>query len=93
MTKEFFKVQDGSKKWTLARCCATTKYQALLANVEELTCQNEELRKMMESQNAECRRIGENQNEGELNSQANRQDRTSREDFAKIENEFCNMRK
>ena len=48
---------------------------------------------MMESQNAECQRTGENQNEGELNSQANRQDRTSREDFAKIENEFCNIRK
>ena len=26
--------------------------QALLANVEELTCQNEELRKTMKSQNA-----------------------------------------
>ena len=26
--------------------------QALLANVEELTCQNEELRKKMKSQNA-----------------------------------------
>ena len=28
--------------------------QALLANVEELTRQNEELRKTVESQNAEC---------------------------------------
>ena len=32
--------------------------QALLANVEELTHQNEELKKTMESKNAECRRIG-----------------------------------
>ena len=28
--------------------------QALLANVEELTCLNEKLRKTMESQNAKC---------------------------------------
>ena len=42
--------------------------QALLANVEELTCQNEELWKTMESQNAEHRRIGENQNKEESNS-------------------------
>ena len=45
--------------------------QALLANVEELTCQNEELWKTIESQNVECRRIDENQNEEESNSQAN----------------------
>ena len=32
--------------------------QALLANVEELTRQNEELQKTMESQNAEHRRTG-----------------------------------
>ena len=67
--------------------------QALLANVEELTCQNEELWKTMESQNAKCRWIGENQNEGESNSQANRQDKTSGEDTAKMENELRNMRK
>nr|POE73786.1 hypothetical protein CFP56_49550 [Quercus suber] len=67
--------------------------QALLANVEELTCQNEELRKTMESQNIECQRIGEDQNEGESNSQANRQDRTLGEDSAKMENELYNMRK
>ena len=42
--------------------------QALMANVEELTCKNEELQKKMESQNAECRRTGENQNEEESNS-------------------------
>ena len=42
--------------------------QALLANVEELTCQNEELRKTMESQNAERRWTGKNQNEEESNS-------------------------
>ena len=60
--------------------------QALLANVEEL-------RKTMESQNAERQRTGENQNEEESNSQANRKDRTSREDFTKVENELCNMRK
>ena len=42
--------------------------QALLANVEELTRQNEELWKIMESQNTERRRIGENQNEEESNS-------------------------
>ena len=51
--------------------------QALLANVEELTRQNEELRKTIESQNAEHQLIGENQNEEELNSQANRRNRTS----------------
>ena len=51
--------------------------QALLANVEELTHQNEESRKTMESQNAERQRMGENQNEEELNSQANMRDRTS----------------
>ena len=45
--------------------------QALLANVEELTRQNGELRKTMESQNVERRRTGENQNEEESNSQAN----------------------
>ena len=49
--------------------------QALLANVEELTCQNEELWKTIESQNVECRRIGENQNEEESNSQANSETR------------------
>ena len=48
------------------------KIQALLANVEELTHQNEELWKTMESQNAEHRRTSENQNEEESNSQANR---------------------
>ena len=42
--------------------------QALMANVEELTCKNEELQKKMESQNAKCRRTGENQNEEESNS-------------------------
>ena len=45
------------------------KIQALLANVEELTHQNEELWKTMESQNAERRRTSENQNEKESNSQ------------------------
>ena len=44
--------------------------QAFLANVEELTRQNEELWKTMESQNVERWRIGENQNE-ESNSQTN----------------------
>jgi len=42
--------------------------QALLANVEELTCQNEKLRKTMESQNAERRQTGDNQNKEESNS-------------------------
>ena len=42
--------------------------QALLANVEKLTRQNEELQKTMESQNAERRQTGENQNEEESNS-------------------------
>ena len=61
--------------------------QAFLANVEELTRQNEELQKTMESQNAKRRRTGENQNEEEWNSQANRQDRTSGEDSTRMENE------
>ena len=42
--------------------------QALLANVEELIRQNEELQKTMESQNAEHRQTSENQNEEESNS-------------------------
>ena len=67
--------------------------QALLANVEELTRQNEELRKTMESQNVEHRWTGENQNEEESNSQANKRDRTSEEDSIIVENELRNMRK
>ena len=67
--------------------------QALLVNVEELTRQNKELRKTMESLNVECQQIGENQNEEESNSQANNRDRTSGEDSFRMENELCNMRK
>ena len=67
--------------------------QALLANVEELTCQNEELRKTKESQNVEHRRTGENQNEEESNSQANRRDKTLGKVSTKVENELRNMRK
>ena len=67
--------------------------QALLASVEELTCQNEELWKTMESQNVKCQRIGENQNEEESNSQTNRRDRTLGEDSTRVENELRNMRK
>ena len=40
---------------------------ALLANVEELTRQNEELRNTMESQNVECWRTIKSQNEQESN--------------------------
>ena len=47
----------------------------------------------MESQNAERRQTGENQNEEESNSQANRRDGTSRKDSTRVENEFRNMRK
>ena len=47
----------------------------------------------MESQNAERRQTGENQNEEESNSQANRRDRTSGEDSSKMESELCNIRK
>ena len=61
--------------------------------MEELTHQNEELRKTMESQNAECQRIGENQNEEELNSQANMRNRTLGKGSSRMENEFHNMRK
>ena len=67
--------------------------QTLLANVEELTHQNKELRKTMKSQNVKRWRIGENQNEEESNSQANNRDRTSGEDSFRMENELCNMRK
>ena len=42
--------------------------QALLANLEELTCQNEKLWKTMEAQNTERWWTGENQNEEESNS-------------------------
>jgi len=47
----------------------------------------------MESQNAKHQRTGENQNEEESNSQANRRDRTSGEDSTRVENELHNMRK
>ena len=67
--------------------------QALLSSVEELTRQNEELWKTMESQNAKWQRMGENQNEEESNSQANRRDRTLGEDSTRVENELRNMRK
>ena len=66
--------------------------QALLANVEELTCQNEELWKTMESQNAERQQTSENQNEEDSNSQANRRDKTSGDDSSRMENELHNMR-
>ena len=64
-----------------------------MANVEELTRQNEELRKTMESQNVERWQTNKNQNEEESNSQANRQDRISGEDSTRMENELRNMRK
>ena len=67
--------------------------QALMANVEKLTRQNEELRKTMESQNAKGQRTGENQNEEESNSQANRRDGTLEEDSTEMENKLRNMRK
>ena len=48
----------------------------------------------MVSQNVERRRIGENQNDEESNSQANkRRDRTLGEDSSRRENELRNMRK
>ena len=62
MTKEFLKKQDG------ARRCAIATNPGPLANVEELTRQNKELQKTMESQNAERRRIVESQNKEESNS-------------------------
>ena len=47
----------------------------------------------MESQNAKRPQTGENQNEEKSNPQANRQDKTSREDSTRVENELRNMRK
>ena len=64
-----------------------------MANVEELTCYNEELRKIMESQDAKHWRTSKNQNEEESNSQVKRRDRTSGEDSTRMDNELCNMRK
>ena len=64
-----------------------------MANVDELTCQNEELHKTMEFQNVEHWWTGENQNEEESNSQANRLDKTLGEDSTRVENELRNMRK
>ena len=64
-----------------------------MANVKELTRQNEKLRKTIESQNAEHQLIGENQNEEELNSQTNRRNRTSGKGSSRMENELRNMRK
>ena len=66
--------------------------QALLANVEKLTRQNEELRKTMESQNAEHWQTGENQNEEKSHSQANRRDRILGDDSTKVENKLHDMR-
>ena len=43
--------------------------------------------------NIEHRQTGENQNEEELNSQANRRDKTSREDSTRVENELHKLRK
>ena len=65
MAKEFLEVRDGSRDCTSIKRCATTQIQALLANVEELTHQNEELRKTMESQNVERWQTNKNQNEEE----------------------------
>ena len=64
-----------------------------MANVEELTCQNEELRKIVESQNVKHQQADESQNEEESNSQANKRDRTLGEDSTRMENELHNMRK
>ena len=75
---------DAMQQWQI---------QALLANVEELTRQNEDLQKTMESQNLERRRTGENQNEEESNSQANKRDKTLGEDSTRVANELCNIRK
>ena len=61
--------------------------------MEELTRQNVKLRKTMESQDLERQQIGENQNEEESNSQANRQDKNSGEDSTRMENELRNIRK
>ena len=61
--------------------------------MEKLTCQNEELERRWSLKIAKHRRTGENQNEEESNSQANRQDRISGEDSTRMENELRNMRK
>ena len=61
--------------------------------MEELTLQNDKLRKTMISQNVERRQTGENQNEEESNSQVKRRDRTSGEDSTRVEIELHNIRK
>ena len=85
---------------------AAQQIQALVASVEELTRQNEELRRATKSQNGkrqrttknqneeeQPRRIEGNNNEEELDSQINRRIRTSEENSSKMENELCNMRR
>lgn len=47
----------------------------------------------MESENVECQRTGENQNEEGSNYKANWRDRTSGEDSTRLENELSNIRK
>jgi len=74
--------------------------------VEELTCQNEELRRAVEFQNGEQQRTTENQNEEEQprriegnnneeesDSHINRRTRASEENLLRMESKLCNMRR
>ena len=74
--------------------------------MEELTCQNEELRKVVEFQNGEQQRTTENQNEEEQprriegnnneeesDSHINRRTRASEENLSRMESELCNIRR
>ena len=84
---------------------ATQQIQALVANVEELTCQNEELRRAAKSHNEERHgtvknqneeerwKIEGNYNEEESNSQANRRARALEENSSIMESELCNMKR
>lgn len=83
----------------------TQQIQALIANVEELTHQNEESRRVGESQNGERQWTSENQNEEEQprrsegnnneesDSQINRTTRVSEEYSSRMESELRNIRR
>ena len=84
---------------------AAQQIQALAASVEELTCQNEELRRATKSNNEEWQRTVENQNEEErrkiegnhneeeLDNQVNRRTRASEENSSSMESKLRNMRR
>ena len=91
--KEFLELRDGSKNRASTRCCATTTNPSPFGQCGRTNSPEWRTAKNNGSQNPKHRWTGENQNEEESNSQANRRDRTSEEDSIRVENELRNMRK